>query len=48
MEKYTDFIVVKKTIKVNIRKEKGYWLVDLNENEDFMISLYSWRALFLA
>ena len=41
MEKYTDFLVVKQTIKVNLEKEKGYWLIDLNENQDFMISLYS-------
>ena len=40
MGKYTDFIIVKKTIKVNMTKENNYWLLDLNENEDFMISLY--------
>lgn len=46
MEKYTDFSVVKRTIKVNLKKEKGYWLIDLNENEDFMVSLYSHGDLY--
>ena len=46
MEKYTDFLVVKQTIKVNLEKEKGYWLIDLNENQDFMISLYSHGELY--
>ena len=46
MEKYTDFSVVKRTIKVNLKKEKGYWLIDLNENEDFMVSLYSHGELY--
>ena len=46
MAKYTDFLIVKKTIKVNMEKEKGYWLIDLNENSDFMISLYSHGELY--
>ena len=46
MEKYTDFSVVKRTIKVNLKKEKGYWQIDLNENEDFMVSLYSHGDLY--
>lgn len=46
MEKYTDFFSCKRTIKVNLKKEKGYWLIDLNENEDFMVSLYSHGELY--
>ncbi len=46
MEKYTDFSVVKRTIKVNLEKEEGYWLIDLNKNQDFMISLYSHGELY--
>ncbi|MCP1224736.1 hypothetical protein [Sebaldella sp. S0638] len=46
MEKYTDFSIVKKTIKVNMEKQNGYWDIDLNENNDFMISLYSHGELY--
>ena len=46
MEKYTDFSIVKQTIKINMVKEKGYWIIDLNENRDFMVSLYSHGELY--
>ena len=46
MEKYTDFLIVKRTIKVNMEREDGYWTIDLNNNQDFMLSLYSRGELY--
>lgn len=46
MEKYTDFLVAKRTIKVNMEKQNGYWDINLNENHDFMVSLYSHGELY--
>ena len=46
MTKYTDFLIVKRTIKVNMKKQNGYWNVDLNENGDFIDSLYSHGDLY--
>ena len=46
MEKYTDFLVAKRTIKVNMKKQNGYWDIDLNENHDFMVSLDSHGELY--
>ena len=47
MEKFTDFLVVKRTIKVNMEKVNGYWTVYLGQNEDFVISLYSHGEFYL-
>ena len=46
MEKYTDFLIVKKNIKVIMNKENNYWTLDFNENPDFLVSLYSRGELY--
>ncbi len=42
MEKYTDFLITKRTIKVYMKKQNGYWVPDVDE--DLFMSLSSHGA----
>ena len=42
LEKYTDFLITKRTIKVYMKKQNGYWVPDVDE--DLFMSLSSHGA----